>query len=218
MSSEHLAGVSLLIGTPAAGDAVHMDYVRSLFAFQQAGIRFELAMIGSTSPVARARNALISGFYARPAHTHLLFLDPDVHLPADELVRMLGANVPVLGVPLQPRQRDTDSKQAWTVGRTLGSNGALIRVESVGTGALLLSRAACAALVEDALANGRVYQKASAGNNSGADIQYDVFWTGAHDGTYVSDDAWVCRRLYARGFDVLVDPTLIATRSPSVPI
>jgi len=202
----------VLIGTPAYGGMMHMDHVRCLFEFERAGIRFQLATIGNESLITRARNAIISNFHTRAELTHLLFLDADVHLPAADLIRMLGANVPVIGAPVALKAFDPSGNRIWNLGRTLGTNGSLIKVENVGTAALLLSRAACTALVEDAIANARVYQKSPLlrGNDT-AELHYDIFQVGVHDGAYLSEDYWVCRRLHALGFDILIDPTATTT-------
>ena len=38
-----------MVGTPAYGGMVHIDYLRRLFEYQEAGIRFELDTIGNES-------------------------------------------------------------------------------------------------------------------------------------------------------------------------
>ena len=204
--------VNLLIGTPAYGGMVHIEYVRSVFAFGAAGINYRMSMIGNESLITRARNTIISIFHGQAEHTHLLFLDADVHLPAADLQRMIAANVPVIGAPVALKGLDENGNRIWNVGRTLGTTGSLIKVENVGTAVLLLSRAACTALVEDAIANGRIYQIGNAVRGDfNPDLHYDVFQVGVHDGVYLSEDYWVCRRLHALGFDVLIDPTVVTT-------
>ncbi len=204
--------VHLLVGTPAYGGMVHVEYVRSLFAFSAAGISYTMSMIGNESLITRARNTIISIFHAQPQYTHLLFLDADVHLPAPDLQRMLAAEVPVIGAPVALKGFDEAGTRMWNLGRTLGTSGSLIKVENVGTAVLLLSRAACSALVEDAIAHGRIYQRGStARGDIEVDLHYDVFQVGVHDGVYLSEDYWACRRLHALGFDVLIDPTVITT-------
>lgn len=56
---------NLLIGTPAYGGQVHVDYVNSLLVFQRQGIAFTLMTIGNESLITRARNTIISTFHAR---------------------------------------------------------------------------------------------------------------------------------------------------------
>ena len=204
--------VNLLIGTPAYGGMVHIEYVRSVFAFGAAGVPYRMSMIGNESLITRARNTIISIFHAEPEYTHLLFLDADVRLPAADLQRMLAANVPVIGAPVALKGLDENGNRIWNLGRPLGTTGSLIKVENVGTAVLLLSRGACSALVDDAISHGRIYQIGNTVRGDfSLDLHYDVFRVGVHDGAYLSEDYWVCRRLHALGFDTLIDPTVVTT-------
>jgi hypothetical protein len=54
---------NLLIGTPAYGGQVHVDYVSSLLVFQRQGIVFTLMTSGHESLITRARNTIISTFH-----------------------------------------------------------------------------------------------------------------------------------------------------------
>jgi hypothetical protein len=76
-----LAECNIMVGTPAYGGMVHIDYVRRLFEYTRAGIQFQLDTIGNESLITRGRNAILSTFHARRELTHLLFLDADTSLP-----------------------------------------------------------------------------------------------------------------------------------------
>lgn len=204
--------VALMVGTPAYGGMVHLDYLNALFGFTAHGIPFQLAAIGNESLITRARNTIISNFHASPDFTHLLFLDADVNLPADGLASMLAADVPVIAAPVALKGSDDAGNRRWNVGPALGSRGRLIAVSHVGTAALLLSRAAVAALVNDAVADGRTYTPATSVQRSlGQTLHYDVFRVGVQDGIYLSEDYWVCQRLRTLGFAVLIDPAIVTT-------
>lgn len=212
MSSPAPPPPALMIGTPAYGGMVHMDYLRGLLGFAAAGIRFDLMTIGNESLITRARNTILSAFHARPTLSHLLFLDADVHLPAEGLARMLAAGVPVLGAPVALKGTDAQGNRLWNLGRSLGARGALLKVENVGTAVLLLARPAVEALVEDAIAAGRTYARpATTRGDFDAAVHYDVFRVGVQDGLYLSEDYFVCRRLIALGFEVCIDPTVLTT-------
>ena len=201
---------NLMIGTPAYGGMVHLEYLRCLFAFAAAGIRFVHSAIGNESLITRARNAILSGFHARPELTHLLFLDADTVLPATALQRMLMAGADVIGAPVALKGYDAAGNHLWNVGRSRGVSGSLLKVDKVGTAALLLSRRACGALIDDAIAHGRVYSRpGTAQGDLDSLVHYDVFRVGVHAGEYLSEDYWVCRRLLDLGFDVLIDPTAV---------
>ncbi len=197
----------LLIGTPAYGGMVHLDYMRTLFEYSTSGLRYQLSAIGNESLITRARNSILSSFHARTELTHLLFLDADTSLPAEALKRMIAAQAAVVGAPVALKGYDAAGNRIWNVGRCRGVSGSLLKVDRVGTAALLLSRAACNALVEDAIMHGRVYSQArTVQGDAGSHVHYDVFRVGVHDGEYLSEDYWICRRLIDLGFDVLIDP------------
>lgn len=206
------ASPHVMLGTPAYGGMVHVDYVRSLFGILQAGIKYQLVTIGNESLITRARNSILAAFHARPDFTHLLFLDADVHLPGDGLAALLAARVDVIGAAVALKTYDAQGNRRWNLGRSLGAQGSLLKVENVGTAVLLLSRAAVNALVDDAIAHARTYARATTTTGDfDAEIHYDVFRVGVHDGVYLSEDYWACRRLHALGFDIFVDPSVITT-------
>jgi hypothetical protein len=214
-----LAECNIMIGTPAYGGMVHVDYLRRLFEYTRGGIRFELDTIGNESLITRARNAILATFHVRRELTHLLFLDADTSLPAAGLVRMLRARTPVIGAPVALKGFDVNGARIWNVGRCVGVAGSLLKVENVGTAALLLSRAACDALVKDAIDHGRTYARArTLVGNTDTSVHYDVFRVGVQANEYLSEDYWVCRRLRTLGFDVLIDPTIITTHYGAIPV
>jgi hypothetical protein len=205
-----VANVNLLIGTPAYAGQVHVDYVSALLVFQRQAIPFTLMTIGNESLITRARNTIISAFHARREFTHLLFLDGDVYLPYEGLARMLQSGKDVVGAPVALKGLGPDGRRLFNVGKALGEDGPLLVAERVGTAALLLSRAAADALVEDAKREQRVYERSAAAGQSGSEtIQYDVFRVGVVDGDYLSEDFWICHVLRRLGFLIHVDPTIV---------
>jgi hypothetical protein len=214
-----LAECNIMVGTPAYGGMVHIDYLRRLFEYTRAGIQFQLDTIGNESLITRGRNAILSTFHARRELTHLLFLDADTSLPAAGLIRMLKARAPVIGAPVGLKGFDANGNRMWNVGRCVGVAGSLLKVENVGTAALLLSRAACDALVQDAIDHGRTYARMrTLMGNTDTSVHYDVFRVGVQANEYLSEDYWVCRRLRTLGFDVLIDPTIVTTHYGTMPV
>jgi hypothetical protein len=174
-----LAERNIMIGTPAYGGMVHIEYLQSLFEYSRAGIQFQLDTIGNESLITRARNTILATFHIRRELTHLLFLDADTTLPAAGLIRMLRAGAPVIGAPVALKGFDASGARLWNVGRCVGVAGSLLKVENVGSAALLLSREACDALVKDAIDHGRTYARASTlRGNSETLVHYDVFRVG----------------------------------------
>jgi hypothetical protein len=205
----------LLIGTPAYGGMMHSDYVSALLMYQRAGIDFALMNIGNESLITRARNTIVSEFHAREEFSHLLFLDADVLLPPAGLRRLLDAGRDVIGAAVALKGRNAAGGRIFNIGSLRGEDGALYEVERIGTAALLLSRAAVAALVDAAQREGRVYSRGFhlRGTELKAGVQYDIFRTGVVGDEYLSEDYWVCRELRRLGFPVYFDPTIVTRHS-----
>lgn len=207
MSEAHI-----MIGTPAYGGMVHMDFVHSLLEYQKAGIRFTLATLGNESLITRARNTLVSMFHHRTDLTHLLFLDADVSLSAASLQTMLSEQRDVIGAPVALKGRNANGTRIFNIGHVVGESGATLLVDRIGTAALLLSRQAVAALVDDAVAQGRVYQRMKTlHGDRGSAVHYDVFGVGVHEGEYLSEDFWACMALRRLGFDICVLPDIVTS-------
>ena len=212
---------NLLIGTPAYGGQVHVDYVSSLLVFQREGIVFTLMTIGNESLITRARNTILSTFHERREFTHLLFLDGDVHLPCEGLRRMIASGKDVVGAPVALKAVDAGGARMFNLGRTIGEDGPLLLTERVGTAALLLSRNAAEALIADARSDRRAYEQsttARAASGAGDAIHYDVFRVGVVEGEYLSEDYWACHALRRLGFAIHVDPTIVTRHNGVVAI
>jgi hypothetical protein len=201
---------NLLIGTPAYGGQVHIDYVSAILGYQNLGIPFGLMTIGNESLITRGRNTILATFYERREFTHLLFLDADVYLPPEGLKRLIAHGKDVVGAPVALKTPASDAARAFNIGAALGEEGPLVMIDRIGSAALLLSRAAGDALVAEARADGRVYQRDARTIGGGdAQLHYDVFQVGVADGLYLSEDFWACRRLRALGFPIYVDPAIV---------
>lgn len=203
MSAQRKAHV--MIGTPAYGGMVHMNYMHAVVAYRDCGIDHTVVSIGNESLITRARNALLATFVEHPEFSHLLFLDADVALPAAGLRRMLDAGRDVIGAPVALKARGPQGQRVFNLGRCVGEDGEWLLVDRIGTAALLLTRTAVDALVADATADGRVYGRMNALESPHAPrIQFDVFRVGCDDGEYLSEDYWVCRELRRLGFAIYV--------------
>ncbi len=200
----------VLIGTPAYGGMVHTDFVDSLLQYANARIPFSLMTIGNESLITRARNTIVASFHARPEFTHLLFLDGDVLLPAEGLQRLLAHQCDVIGAAVALKGLNPDGSRLFNFGACIGEAGELYKTERLGTAALLLSRRAVTALVDDAIANSRAYNRP--GNTRGvfdAAVHYDVFRVGVVHDEYISEDYYACYTLRSLGYDVHVDPCVV---------
>lgn len=201
---------NILVGTPAYAGNVHVDYVHTLMGLYRAGLHFALMTVDRESLITRARNAIISRFHALADCTHLLFLDGDVHVSGEHVARLLSHGRDVTGAAVPLKGHDENGRPLYNTGRILRRDDDLVVTDRVGTAVLALSRTAVDALIDDALAQGRVYSAPSRYvRDDGEPVpQYDVFQVGVVDGEYLSEDFWVCHRLRALGFEVYVDPAV----------
>ncbi len=208
----------VMIGTPAYGGMVHCDFVAALLQYQHSGLRFALTTIGNESLITRARNTILAEFHVRAQFSHLLFLDADVHLPAAGLRRLLAHRRDVIGAAVALKGRNADGSRRFNLGRACGEDGELLLCERIGTAALLLSRRAVDALVQDALADGRVYSRGLTGRgDTRAAVHYDVFRVGVQGEEYLSEDYWACETLRRLGFAIHVDPSVVTQHHGVLP-
>jgi len=196
---------NIMVGTPAYNGMVHTDYVRSLLSFNNAGLSYNFLSLGGESLITRARNTILAHFHHKKSFTHLLFLDGDVLLEGEDLKKMLNTSYDVIGAPV-PLKTLENGKPVYNISGPLEEEGSLVSVEYLGTAAMLLSRKAVTALVEDAIEDGRVYGANPLARGIGDSEEiYDVFQVGVKDSLYLSEDYWVCNRLRELGFKVYVD-------------
>lgn len=204
--------VNILLGTPCYNSMLHSDYLHSIISFHERKLPFAVLTLGNESLVNRGRNTIISYFYRMENFSHLLFMDADIHLHADGLVRLLAHEKDVIGAPVALKGYDKKTGEpVYNTGKLIEDKGSgLITTDRIGTAVLLLSRKAVDALVKHAIDNGDIYMgNPNTRGDSVDDIRmYDVFKTGVIDGEYLSEDYWACKTLRELGFEVYVDATV----------
>jgi len=208
--------VNIFIGTPAYNSQIHTDYLHSIISYYEKKVPFVLMTIGNESLITRGRNSVISYFYNTVGASHLLFLDADIYLPAEGLIRMISLQKDVIGAPVALKGFNKQTGQAvYNVGKlldeeTLKDGSKIYKVDRVGTAVFMLSRKASNALVEYAQKNKDVYfsNPHTRGDADQNMKMYDIFKTGVFDSEYLSEDYYVCRILRELGFDIYVDPNI----------
>jgi hypothetical protein len=204
--------MNLLIGTPAYGGMVHLNYLNSIIDFSARKIPLSVMCIGNESLICRGRNTIISYFYHNPQFTHLIFIDADIALSGSDLIKMLASDKDVLGAPVALKGSDKNGNKVYNIGRALSApNGQFTEVDRVGTGVLLLSRNVVEALVKKAIDNNDVYNSNPntriIGGNNISDM-YDIFKTGISDGTYLSEDFYLCDAARSLGYNIYIDESI----------
>ena len=199
-----LENCKLLIATPAYNGVVHSEYTHALLSYANTGIMFSLQTLGNESLITRARNTLISNFHGVPAYTHLLFIDADVYLPADALVKLISHEKDVIGAPVSLKEHGR-----WNTDADQNAAPGLYSVNRVGTAVFMLSRKAAEALIDDAKEKELTYRIAEQNRVEGLpEIHYDVFRTEIVNNEYLSEDFAVCNRLRNLGFEIFVDTSI----------
>lgn len=198
---------NVLIGTPAYGGMVHVDYLHSMIGIQTAKnaglLDFSIMTIGNESLITRGRNTIISAFYNNPQFTHLFFVDGDLKFPKELLPTLLYRNVDIIGSPVPLKGFDANGNPVYNVGKILNHcDEYFYEVEHVGTAILLLSRNC----VTDLCKNSKIYKASDlTRGNAKNDLQYDVFQVGVENGNYLSEDFYVCHKLRELGYKIYID-------------
>jgi hypothetical protein len=198
--------MNIFIGTPCYGGKLDLDYLNSIIDFDRIGLPYTLMGIRNESLITRGRNTIFSYFMNLPQFTHLLFLDADIGIASNDILRMMSHNKDVIGAPVRLKGTDRLGRPVYNAQPypdTTKSSDLLQKVDRVGTAVFCLSRHACNKLAETApryepspLTKGTVVNMPH---------HYDVFQCGVKDGIYLSEDYWVCHALRDMGIDVWVD-------------
>lgn len=198
--------MKLFIGTPAYNSMVHLDFTQSLLAFARHDIPFTFMGVGNESLITRARNTIISYFFADKAHTHLLFLDGDIYLAATDLEKLIAHEKDVIGAQVPLKGKDVFGNPLYNVGATIRKDGeGLFVTDRLGTAVLMLSRKAVEALIG---VSDRYFPDVNTRGDARHIDMYDVFKVGVHKNQYLSEDFWVCHRLQEFGFEIFVDKSI----------
>jgi len=207
LEDKYFPNYSVMVCTPAYNSMVTLDWVDSIAQMQNIGVPVDRITVRNESLITRARNILISNYYLKFHHSHLLWLDADVYLPADGLKKMLKSKYDVIAAPVRIKSLDKKTFSIWGIEE---DGDVYAKVKRVATGALMLSRKAVEALVNHAKENGDVYPNTKKYQEIG-DIKevYDIFKLRIDsEGIYLSEDYYVCDVLRELGFEIWVDKTI----------
>ena len=146
-------------------------------------------------------------FFLTTAATHLLFVDADIGFAPDAVFRLLGAGRDVIGGAYPKKAQTPGTPLAWEAeplpGAELATHG-VVEVASVGTGFLLVSRAAA-----QQMSDGYPKLRAKLGDLSGAvapeaTMVFDNLIE-PETGRYLADHQAFCRRWRGLGGQVWAD-------------
>ncbi len=208
---------------------------------EAAGAIVAVYTIRNESLITRARNACAARFLAARRgglpFSHLLFCDADIGFPPDAIPRLLSARRSIVGgaYPLKSVDYEAVAELVRAGGALAASEGIVeaashrycvearettplddgfLRVDYLGTGFLLIERAAIEQLARVAApyVNDVVgYESAALDHDLGEPLEFrDLFSTEIDPDTrrYLSEDYAFCRRWRALGGEIHLDVTL----------
>lgn len=208
----------LLICTPTHSGQVAKEYTKSLLELQRsldaASISSEV-LIEESSLLHSMRNMMASLLLSKPELSHILFIDADMGFLPDAVMRMIDANVDVIGavypykkLPLQYQLDDaepTESLGEW-IGKHIkyAARGTpqkytddIYEFEAVGTGLMLISKHSLRTISRsDKMAE---YKKGDGFQWYYPSCYYGFFDFDTIDGFAVGEDYAFCLRWSAEG-------------------
>jgi hypothetical protein len=99
---EKLRKNKLFVATPMYGGMAHGLYIKSSLDLQTTmnkyGIETKFSFLFNESLITRARNYLVDEFL-RSDHTHLLFIDSDIHYNPQDVLALMALDKDVIGGP-----------------------------------------------------------------------------------------------------------------------
>ena len=225
----------VLIGTPAYGGMMHIDYVKSMIENTQSGISFLMYGIGNESLITRGRNQILSHFINNLEYTHLLFLDADMYLGGKDFAKLTNSGRDVCGAMVRLKSKE----KLFNIHGLGKKEGDYIQVDHLGSAVMMLSRKAAMDLakymedktkaiiegldklkeIEDKWAKdliielegkGYLYDKKSSSvGMTTNETQYDICNVGVYKGIYLSEDYYLCKYLRDLGYEIWCDTSII---------
>jgi hypothetical protein len=222
-----MAQPHLFVATPCHGGRVAIEYLHAVVALQAAceakGIGCHVELLEDDRLIARARARLAARFLAHPQATHLLFIDADIGFAPENALRLLEAGKAVAGgvypvkhldweriraqVQARPQAGAADLQAAslsYVVrfiphpGNAVEIDAGLARVAYVGTGFMLIARAALQRVVE-------AHPELTAALDDGPTTMVFEPMIEPETGEYLSEDYAFCRRWRDLGGEVWAD-------------
>lgn len=205
-----LRDVCLAIGTPHTG-TVTTEYLSSMIESQarlnSAGCHVMLLMQSSIN-VETCRNLIVASFLGDTQATHLLFIDSDHGWKAEDIARLIVMDKDMIGIVARKKIPD---RIEWAANFDEGTmhiddKGALRLNGQIGTGFLMISRAALVRMI-DAYPQFKARHPFKGASQGERDNYYSLFHFEIDaDGVQRSEDITFCSRWTDIGGEVWCDP------------
>ena len=208
--SYDLVGKKLFIGLPAYDFKISVKLAISLAEFcvkaQAHGIAVQLGNISGCSVVSRARNSIAKMFLESDCD-HLLMVDADMVINADDIFRLLAFNstrpiVAGIGCARKKEKVYFSMLDQDEEGNVMMDSMGLVRAKRVGTGFIMIHRQ----VFETMKANHPEWEYFDHNHECNMMAYFD-FKLDQTEG-YMGEDFVFCERARQDGFTVWIDPTI----------
>jgi len=198
--------MKLFIATPTLDSTVHTGYLQTVLGLNAYAPRLETGVLtlSGNSVITDARNRLFTVFVDSDAD-FMLFLDSDVHIPAQFIKAMLDADMPFLAAPIMKKNFQHPVVNMGNVrGRT---EEGFLEVDGIATAIMLIRRDLAERIAEVS----ETYSPMNGDSIGGTQERiFDVFKVWNDSGKYWNEDYYFCRELHTKfGVPVLVKPDVV---------
>jgi hypothetical protein len=200
--------VKIMIGTPAQGGVVNIQYALSLCKtinlLEKSGIEVSPLVVPSGSLLVAERNRILEAFWMSDC-THLLCIDADLGWPAEAIPAMLEQNKDfIVGVyPARKLDNKFIFRPALSEKDTLIMENHLVKADYVPSGFMLISRN-CISKMRDKFPE--LYYSPKDPRSVLEESTYCLFNTEVYNGEFWGEDYVFCRRAKEAGNEIWIDP------------
>ena len=208
-----LREMNIFFATPCYGGMVTDQFFLSMFrasqTFMQHGINFRITTLRNESLITRGRNILTAMFLESDC-THLMFVDADIEFQADDLLRMMAYDKPIMAAAYPkkalPIQYAINFKFINQEKKQIRIENGAVEVLDASTGFFLVKREVIEKMMQ-------AYPELHYRNDSNIDEKFNKycysFFDTIHDpedNRYLSEDYTFCRRWQKLNGEIWLDP------------
>ena len=208
-----LREMNIFFATPCYGGMVTDQFFLSMFrvsqTFMQHGINFRITTLRNESLITRGRNILTAMFLESDC-SHLMFIDADIEFQADDLLRMMAYDKPIMAAAYPkkalPIQYAINFKFINQEKKQIRIENGAVEVLDASTGFFLVKREVVEKMIQ-------AYPELHYRNDSNIDEKFNKycysFFDTIHDpedNRYLSEDYTFCRRWQKLGGEIWLDP------------
>jgi len=190
----------VLVATPSYDGKVDVWYTSALHSTTILGLQNEVlfhpVFMSYDALIQRSRNDLVA-LAIEQEFDGMLWIDADIEWAPQWALDVVNSGKDAIGLPCIKKSLFEESYNVKCKPENLITNeDGLIKVESVGTGFLYLSKKAFTHL----------WETSQPYTHNGKDKRW-IFEVGLLDGDIISEDVTLCKKLNEGGFEVFIDPT-----------